>query len=198
MSAVRLVRRRSSRILLFLFVLSGLLWATSAAATVAEYLDLAGLVDRSDLIVRGHIVDQQLFEDPKRDTMTTITTVKVAHAFHGTVGETVVFQQWGGQVDGLVWQIPGDAEFEPYEDVVLFLVEGRGEYAGMHYLTALAQAKYTVFEHDDTTLDVRDLSTSALYNPDSRAVNPRGRETYTIDSFVAELEALVAGIKGGR
>jgi len=169
-----------------------------ASATVMLYTDVARLVELSDVVVQGRVVDQNSFFDEERDEIATITTVEVDHVFLGDgIGQTIQFRQWGGEWADRLARIPGDAQFEPYEECILFLVDGKGEFAGMRYLTALGQSKYTVMRHGGRVHVMRHLGDLAFLDPESNAIAPRRDEGWDYDVFVAELEALVAGIKGG-
>ena len=182
-----------------LFALAVLLVSTAVSATVMVYTDLARLVELSDVIVRGRVVDQKTSYDEERQEISTITTLQVQRVFHGEdVSDTVQFSQWGGAWEDRIARIPGDARFVPYEDVVLFLVDGKGKYAGMRYLTALSQSKFTVARSSDGTRVFRSLSDLAFLDPTTQDVSPRRDERYDYEAFVAELESLIAGIKGGK
>ena len=196
MSVFRSPARRILRAVSLLIVSIGLLWASAAAATVMLYADLARLVELSDVIVQGRVVDQDTFFDEKADEIATITTVEVDHAYLGKVGKTVAFRQWGGNHGELMAKIPGDAHFEPYEEVVLFLADGKGQYAGMRYLVALGQSKYTVFRANGNALVTRDLHDLAFLDQSRNEISARPSEHYELRNFVPELEALIAAIKG--
>jgi hypothetical protein len=174
--------------------------STVASATVMVYADLERLVELSDVIVQGRVVDQNTFYDEETDEIATVTTFEVDRAFHGKVqsGEKVKFRQWGGEYKDRIAGIPGDAHFAPYEESVIFLADGKGEYAGMRYLVALGQSKYTVVRNDGgEPFVIRNLSDLAFLDRDTQQVSPRRNEQRGLKSFTAELQTLVAGIKGG-
>lgn len=173
------------------------LFATSVGATVMLYLDLEDLVEMSDVIVAGRIVSQETFFDEKKQEVATITTVQVSQRYFGAVEDTVQFRQWGGAYDEKVSQIPGDATFEPYEECVLFLVDGQGEFAGMRYLAALGQSKYRVVRDGKDPMVFRDLSDLAFLNQATREIKSQPSHWSRMSSFEPTLLALVAGIKGG-
>ncbi len=168
----------------------------AASATVMLYADLARLVELSDTIVQGRVVDQHTFLDPKTRQVTTETTVEVDHVFFGEPVETVTISQWGGEYDDKLSRIPGDALFDPYEEAVLFLVEGKDQWAGRSYLTALGQSKYTMLRSNGEISVFRNLGDLAFMDVATNEIEPRRSEIYEYRTFVAELEALIAGIKG--
>ena len=191
-------KRRGVRFLAVLLVTTAALWASTAAATVMLYLDLPTLVETSDVIVHGRVIDQHTYFDDSRQQVTTKTTVEVARTFWGPQEATVTFRQVAGEWNGTLTAIPGDAKFEPYEEVVLFLVDGKGKYAGDRYLSGLAQAKYTVLRQRGEATVVRDLGSLAFLTQETNEIGHRAPESFTFESFVPELETLVAGIKGGE
>lgn len=188
---------RKGSLLTALLLVAGLLCASVASATVMLYADLARLVELSDIIVQGRVVDQDTFFDEETDHITTITTFEVDRAFHGKVGETVKFSQWGGEWNDRTARIPGDAQFAPYEEAIIFLDEGEDKFAGMNYLVALGQSKYTIVRSGDQAIAIRALGDLAFLDQEENHIEPRKDERRTLDSLVAELETLVAGIKGG-
>lgn len=173
-------------------------FAVQASATVMIYLDLGGLVEHSDVIVHGKVVDQQTLIDEQRDQVVTRTTLEVETTYLGDERETVTFQQWGGEWEGVLRKIPGDPDFEPYEEVVLFLNAGEGEYEGL-YLTAMSQSVYTVRRDGDQPRVYRDLRDIGLVKDESAIdIMHADLERNTFASFEAELMSLIAGIKGGK
>ena len=172
------------------------LFVSSASATVMKYAGLERLIEISDTIVHAEVVSQKTYFDKEQKRVVTDTTLGVKRAFLGDVGEKVTIQQWGGVHNGQSHFIPGDARFEAGEEVFVFLHNGDGVVA----LSALGQAKFSVEEIDSRKLVTRDLSDIAFLIEESgnTKIEHRPEETQSFDSFVAELEALIAGIKGGK
>lgn len=190
-------RRRVSGLAVLLTIASLFMFASSASATVMTYQDTADLVEISDAIVHGEVVDQRTYFDKQQGFVVTDVTLKVKHTFLGKATDTVTFQQWGGDYDGQRRHIPGDATFTDGEEVVVFLHTKDG----ITSLSALGQAKYAVKRNGDQSLVLRSLAQMAFLEvgtDGSQRVDHRADEQYTFESFTAELEALVAGIKGGN
>ena len=171
-------------------------FASSASATVMRHANLPRLVEISDIIIQGTVADQKTYFDKAQGRVVTDTTFTVERSFYGDVAETVTIQQWGGELNGKTHYIPGDATFEPGEEVVVFLHRGDGVVA----LSALGQAKYSVTASNRGKLVFRDLSDMAFLITDengTQRVDHLSEQPRSLASFVAELESLVAGIKGG-
>ncbi len=192
-------RRSTTRVVwlsLIATLLSVGLFVSSASATVMKYTGVDRLIEISDVIIHAEVVEQKTYFDKEQDRVVTDTTFGVNRAFYGKVGEKVTIQQWGGTHNGQTHFIPGDARFEVGEEVIVFLHKGKDVVA----LSALGQAKYSVEKTDEGRLVSRDLSdiTFMIERPDGqKKLAHIPGETRSFDSFVAELESLVAGIKGG-
>lgn len=207
----RCLRRITPRVvaLTVLFCLSFI--ATSAGATVMKYADAARLIEISDTIVQGTVVEQKSYFDKAQEQVVTDTTIAVEKTFLGKPQKTITLQQFGGTYEGRTSFIPGDARFETKKEVIVFLHRGSD---GVVALSALGQAKYDVSTNASgekiVTRDFSDIS--FLLNADGAkgSAQPPVKtgaqldaklvrleaEVRDHDSFVAELEALIAGIKG--
>lgn len=171
--------------------------STLAFAATVRYLDLASLIEESDVIVQGRVISHEYKFDDKRNNVMTHYTVAVDRTFLGKKTKTVKFVQWGGMWQGMMSLIPGDAKFEQNEEVVLFL----NEHKGVNYLTALGQSKYAVKRTASDVTVERDLTDIGFFNDGETQLPPithKGIESISLLSFVAELESLVAAIKGGQ
>ena len=189
-------RRTFSAVFAAVCAMALFLSSTLVFAATVRYLDLASLIEESDVIVQGRVVSHQYKFDEKRGNVMTHYTVSVDRTFLGKKTKTVEFVQWGGLWEGMMAQIPGDAKFEQNEEVVLFL----NEHQGVNYLTALGQSKYSVKRTANDARVERDLSDIGFFNDGETALPPithKGVESASLASFVAELETLVAAIKGG-
>lgn len=206
-----IARRELSRMTLVLTALAlafGLsLLARPAQATVMRYADLARLVEISDIIVQGTVAEQSTYFDKAQGRVVTDTTFAVQRAFSGKVKERVTIQQWGGTYEGVTHMIAGDARFEKGEEVVVFLHRGAD---GVVALSALGQSKYSVVKTSTGKLVSRDFGDISIL-VDNMVAKPGASaqagapgqivhvptETRELAAFSAELESLIAGIKGG-
>lgn len=122
-----------------------LLAAPASQAATMRYADISALTQHSDVVVRGRIVDADVYLDESNGHITTRWTLAVEESLKGGVTGTVSFTQWGGQLDGVIERIPGDAAFTMNEHAVVFLRVG--EEGGL-FLTALAQSKFAIIDQD--------------------------------------------------
>lgn len=114
--------------------------ATPAEATVAVQVDRPQLVEMSDLVVRATVLDATSRWNEDRTQIITLTRVAVTQHLKGAGPTELVVRQFGGEVDGLVSRVSGDARLEAGADVVLCLRRG----VGVVYLTAMAQSVWYV------------------------------------------------------
>lgn len=176
---------------------------STASAAVMTYMDIEDLVEDSDRIVHGEVEKRRTFRDDARGKVFTHTTIDVTETYLGDEQSSVTIEQFGGTYREQTHTIPGDAEFEEGEEVVVFLAENRGPSDSPHYLVGLAQSKFTVFGGDDhdKRLVRRELSGLALRAKDGARdgeLAGLGRQTWTFPSFEAELEALVYAKENGE
>ena len=109
-------------------------------ATTMIYADLEQLTDLSDYVVHGVVVDQRVFYGDFGN-ISTQWTVAVEETWHGESHEIVQFTQFGGTLDDRTLYVPGDAQFELGEEVVVFLM---GDEPTDLYLVAMGQSRYEV------------------------------------------------------
>ena len=122
---------------------AGLLLAMmgNAGATVAVPLTLEALTKQSDVVVQGTIVETKSFWGPNKQRIYTHTRVEVLRTLKGVAkAQTLVVQQWGGEVGGVRMDVPGNANLKTGEEVVLFLTND----AQFHYVVGLSQGKFTL------------------------------------------------------
>lgn len=91
----------------------------SAAATTLLKLDLDGLVKHSELIVAGRVSEIKSAQEHGR--IFTYISVEVSAQFKGAPTKQVTFRQLGGRFGELVTYVPGQADFEKGEQVLIFL-----------------------------------------------------------------------------
>lgn len=116
-----------------------------AHATTVVALDDAALVDASERIVHGKVLERT---SSRLDDGRVVTTyrIQVREWLKGEDdggGAALVFREWGGTLaDGSGTWIPGAGSFEVGEEVLVFLAP-RGD-EGVGFTTGLAQGKFHV------------------------------------------------------
>jgi hypothetical protein len=144
----------SVRLLLaFASLLSALALPGPAAATILRPFDLAALSREAQAVVRGRVVSQESVRDEPSGRIYTHSAVEVLEVVKGPVlapdprpgvAPRVVVRQMGGTIGDETMTVPGTADVQVGEEVVLFLRtdERFGYLVGMH------QGKYGVRRDD--------------------------------------------------
>ncbi len=179
----------------FAIAIATVVAGVSASATVVVPLTRARMVQESDLVVRALVLEQRFQWNEDHSQILTLTRLRVTEFYKGGGTRDLVLRQFGGRVEGLSSEVPGDGHLSQGQDVVLFLRSG----LGVVYLTSLAQTLYTVTVSPGQPPVVhRDLTELAF------AVNQNGRmvvqppppdATETVDHLAADVRALAAGAR---
>lgn len=165
----------------------------TAEATVVVQLDRARLVRDADLVVRATVGNARSMWNEDHTQIVTLTTLTVTQYIKGSDGAELVLRQFGGQVDGLVSRVSGDAQLEAGQDVVLCLRRG----AGVVYLTALAQSVWFLTpQSGGVTMAARDLAGltfTQLRNGQYQVIeHPAAEPRETAPALLTSLSRLVA------
>lgn len=113
----------------------------TAHATTVLPATLSEIVNGSQLIVHGRVVDVRAQTTGDRRSIFSVVTVAVDEAVKGSPGRLVTFRVPGGQIGRYRRVVVGAPDFEAGEEVVVFL---RGGGASMPSLFGLAQGVYKV------------------------------------------------------
>ena len=179
-----------ARFIALVTLLLSLSW-TPATATSVLFLTDREQAQQSDAVVLATITNQRVERHPVWNRPTTISTVRVDEVLHGAAPAEFELHQLKGKLDETVTMLPGSANIEKGERVVLFahLVEGRW------YPTALQQSKYSVHESRLGLLLARKPLEADLYAraPDGDLEpieEPPRKPIYTLDELRKALDGL--------
>lgn len=161
-------------------------------ATVVVPLTREELSAQSDFVVRATVLSRRSGWNDDRSQIVTWTRLRVAEYLKGSGAQELVVRQFGGQVDGLESEIPGDARLGVGQHAVLFLRRGEG----VVFLTALAQSVYVVTASPEGGAVVRRELSGLTF---ARWVNGRmtmaeapADNTDTLERLVREVRAFSA------
>jgi len=98
-----------------------ILLSTPLQATTVAPADFTEMVNGSQVIVHGAVVDVRAQASGGRGTIETLITVTVVTALKGHAPSAVVFRVPGGQIGRYRRVMVGAPTFTPGEEVVLFL-----------------------------------------------------------------------------
>jgi len=129
-----------------IFAFIALIVSTAFATTVVHY-NWDQMVDKSDVVVTGTVIDKYSHWNAAKTKIYTTTTVAVSSILKGVTGETVEVRQLGGEVDGVGAKLLGTPEYTLGESVVLFL-EPRPD--GAFITVGLSQGKCHLIQKQGT------------------------------------------------
>ena len=174
--------------LAFLFLVSFAHRPAGVRAGTTVRLDVAGLVQRSELILEARVLSSQPLEVGGR--IETEHLLFVERTFQGDDQALRVVRLPGGvRADGSGMLLAGMPRLETGETVLLFLSE-QGE-TGIRVPVGLAQGKYSVLytETGEKLLARSTAGLSLVSGETGSAVPGTGREVRTYSSVVADIEA---------
>jgi hypothetical protein len=123
-----------------------LAWADHARSTTVIRLDTPGLVRSSSDIVVGTVESARCRWDDSHTRILTEVTVHVTRSLKGE-NQRLTLLQWGGELDGMRYTIPGSPTFHPGEEALLFVWRDRH---GRPQVNGLAQGKFDIRRDQET------------------------------------------------
>jgi len=125
---------------LWLFLVGVMLLATGrGAAAVLIHLTVEEMAEKSSAVFLGRCVAVQGELDPGEFGMVTHNVFEVQEYYKGHLGRRVVITEPGGEVGGRVTHYPGTPQFQPGDEVVLFVWAGP---SGRHQVIGLTQGAF--------------------------------------------------------
>jgi hypothetical protein len=151
---------------LWLFLVGVLLLATGrGVAATLIHLTVEEMAERSSAAFLGRCVAVEGELDPGEFGMVTHNVFEVQEYYKGDLGRRVVISEPGGEVGGRVTHYPGTPQFQPGDEVVLFVWTGP---SGRHQVIGLTQGSFRV---------ARDPQTGEIMlkqdSPMARVIEPR-------------------------
>lgn len=159
--------------------------ATAGWATTLVALDVPGLTQVSDVVLRGRVTKVEPRWSGDRARIFTFAEVELLQPLKGDAQKTVQVTQPGGVIGDVGQHVAGVATFTPGEEVVLFL-ERRGPY---FTVTGMVQGKFKVERSADGKATARqsDELDALLLDPVTHQPTVRPALALPLES----LEALV-------
>jgi hypothetical protein len=159
---------------------------TRLSATTLVPADFARMARDSELIVRGTVVHVQAQMAGAGQTIESLITLSVADTIKGTAGAQTVFRIPGGRVGRYRRVMVGAPQFQPGDEVILFL-KGRAPAIAMPY--GLSQGVYRVARRAGTAVVTPAVTASAgrvvRGDPARRPLDP--------ESFARQVELALTG-----
>lgn len=170
-----------------------LLLSANARATVVVDLPLEEMARQAPLVVQGFVEARTSSWSDDGERIITRTQIRVTGNLKGASGSYITLRQTGGEVDGLIAHIPGDARLQVGEEVVLFL-EPLARHRDEFVLAGMAASKFRIRRDDTGIIAERSFDDLSFAHPDGqggyRLGAPQG-------PAVLPLEALVEAVRRG-
>ena len=132
------MRNRNSGIVVFVLILFAAL--TTEAATYRR-MSIDALVQGSDYIIYGRVIESRPLWDSATRSIWTCTEILIVDGPKGQAGTTLTVTEPGGILDGVGELYPGTPQFRVDQEVVLFLYRAPGNRTRV---TGLQQGVYQV------------------------------------------------------
>ena len=158
-------------------------------ATLEVPVEFGEMVQGSQLVIHGRVVDVRGQQTGDRRSIETVVTVAVSEAFKGRPGESVTFRMPGGDVGRYRRVIVGVPRFENGDDVIVFL---RGGAPAMPTVFGLSQGLYRVARTADGRAVVAPAPLAAPATGTVRVVRgDPARQPLSLAAFAREVRARV-------
>ncbi len=169
-------------------------WAADARATLVRGFSLPGLVAEAHSVLRGEVAWQEVVYDARWGRVYTHSFLVVDEVLAGreAVGDVVVVRQLGGELDGVLSQVPGTARLEVGAEVVVF---ARTDGA-FHYLVGMAQGAFEVRREAPGRVTLRRSTAGLTVPPVAGPTRPLAPDALTLDALRAQVRD--QGRAGGR
>ncbi|GIW71017.1 MAG: hypothetical protein KatS3mg102_0559 [Planctomycetota bacterium] len=174
-----------------------LLVAAPAAATTVVLLDDDALVARAVAIVHGDVVGKRCARTPDGRIFTEYRfAIREMLKGEAPPSGVVSFREWGGELDGLRYWIPGTGRFEIGDEVIVFLGATDATTA-VGFTTGLAQGKFRVVRNARGARAIRQLGTLVTIDEESgEPVAHAERDEHDLEALLARIRARVRGERG--
>jgi hypothetical protein len=159
-----------------------------ATGLTVENRTVEQLATESQTIIHG--VVQSSISRWEEKTIYTYTTVRVSETLKGNTPETITVKQMGGQVGEIGQEVSGTPRLIRNEEVVLFLVEWKGEY----WIHSIVLGKFSVREEDGRKVAFNDLNNIGLVDPVTKEeiTRPEKKKNHIpLQNLLGEIRSIV-------
>ncbi|MBQ1265333.1 MAG: hypothetical protein IIY06_01005 [Proteobacteria bacterium] len=175
--------------------------ASEAYASAVVALDGSQRAAMSDAIVHGVVLSSEpvVLEDGRLVTRHTVRVIRWVKADGARVhAETVHIYTRGGRIGDQVTHVSGEAQMDPGEEVVIYLIALSSDAGEKRYFSlGMAQGTYIVLERGEerrvvrSDVRMRRRASQATRARASVVVQPEVGDQ-TLDAFVAQIEKDIA------
>lgn len=190
----RLIEEAPLAVALSCLILVSLGVAPASASTFIA-LDMEGMVERSDAVVQGQVIEMKSFWDEEGRIIITEALVAVEEAIAGESDALVWVRTFGGQVGDFHVEAIGFPSFEVGERVVLFLNQRHGVDRSIR-VTGYQQGHYRIIEKQGVEIAVPavEKGVNLLSEKGQAAAPPQALKLDELKSEVDRLSRRLTGL----
>lgn len=169
--------------------------ALSAAATTIVKMDLDELTSAAHVVARGKCLSSEARMDG--GYIWTFSTFEVSETLKGNAGRQITVRLLGGKVGHMKSTVDGVPQFQPGEDVFLFLEPTR---EGDLTVTSWVQGTFRVRADPQTGKEsvTQDSAAHAVYDPTTRQFKASGVRHMPVETFRLRVREAVERQRTGR
>ena len=153
------------RFLLVNSIILVLFFCLTSNATIVLKIPLKQLFEKSESIIHGKVIGMSPYINSKNNRVYSKIKVTVFSWLKGDGSNSITITKFGGELNNIKSTLPGDAQFEEGEEVVLAIRNVNSNF----YLTALSQSKFTISTDINTNIKTatRNINGSTVVHKDN-------------------------------
>jgi hypothetical protein len=169
--------------------------AGPSQATTLARMSLEQLAAAADAVVKGRCLGNQTRSEAGE--VWTFSSFEVEEAMKGIVPRLITVRLLGGHLGRWSVRVEGVPEFQPGEEVILFLQRTR---AGEFAVTSWMQGTFRVQRDAQSGASsvTQDSSSLAVFDPATRSFRREGVRRAPLGEFRKRLDAILTKQKNGR
>ena len=139
MTLLKLTRKKLYTVLITVFIIC---LSIPSLATVMVKLSTKQLVNKSNIIAIGEVVNKESFWNETKNKIYTVTTLKVKDFIKGKGEKVIKIRQMGGVVGEIAMKVHGNANLEIGTESILFLKSSIEE--PINFVVGMSQGNYKI------------------------------------------------------
>lgn len=172
-------------------LVTGLIFAQSAQATVVLKLNLAQMTELSSVVVHARVGKVSVAEE-RPGALSTLIEIEVLSSYKGKLqaGQVITLMQIGGQKGDLVQSIPGTSEFRSGEELVLFL----SAFANRYVQVGVGLGRFVVSRSSGLAIAAEEFGDVSFASPGKDGVIRPGTSPLPARMKLSELAREIRGL----
>jgi len=172
-----------------LLIFSIIFYCKSSNATLLKYLSIETLIKESYSIIIGEVVNKYSELNSTLSKIVTIVQIRIEQSYgNNRLKGEVKILTLGGSLGDISLKIPGEANYNIGERVLVFLEKKNGYFLTM----GMAQGKFSLIKDEESNEDiaVRDLTGIPLLFPTQNSIKYKGIEKFTLSYLKKKIKEI--------